>query len=186
MLQSVRFHMQNSTKVNKPWTRIAPRTQYNKIFYIVTKSFGGGRSNGIRSLALRGGDFSEHNGNLRSMVEKFLWKNPATETVTGFLASENTLDRSAVCAKFWQRKWAWNANCVQTQSVAGGNTLDFSTHLPSIVREGAFVGEPQVPTTFERSGRPARRRLTFIGSQSPNQTKKHLFRCLFVWLVGTL
>ena len=44
------------------------------------------------------------------------------------------------------------------------------------------MGEPQVPTTFERSGRPARRRLTFIGSQSPNQTKKHLFRCLFVWL----
>ena len=41
------------------------------------------------------------------------------------------------------------------------------------------MGEPQVPTTFERSGRPARRRLTFIGSQSPNQTKKHLFRCLF-------
>ena len=63
--------------------------------------------------------------------------------------------------------------------MAGRNTLDFPAHLPSIVREGAFVGEPQVPTTFERSGRPARRRLTFIGSQSPNQTKKHLFRCLF-------
>ena len=63
--------------------------------------------------------------------------------------------------------------------MADGNTLDFPAHLPSIVREGAFVGEPQVPTTFERSGRPARRRLTFIGSQSPNQTKKHLFRCLF-------
>ena len=39
------------------------------------------------------------------------------------------------------------------------------------VREGAFVGEPQVPTTLERSGIPARRRLTFIGSQNPNQTK---------------
>ena len=55
--------------------------------------------------------------------------------------------------------------------MAGGNTLDFSAYLPSIVREGAFVGEPQVPTTFERSGRPARRRLSFIGSQNPNQTK---------------
>ena len=69
--------------------------------------------------------------------------------------------------------------------LAGGNTFDFSAHLPSIVREGAFVGDPQVPTTFERSGRPARRRLTSIGSQSPNQTKKHLSRCLFVWQVGT-
>ena len=66
--------------------------------------------------------------------------------------------------------------------MAGGNTLDFSAHLPSIVREGAFVGEPQVPTTFERSGRPARRRLTFIGSQNPNQTKKHPEGCFFVWL----
>ena len=44
------------------------------------------------------------------------------------------------------------------------------------------MGEPQVPTTFERSGRPARRRLTFIGSQKPNQTKKHPSGCFFVWL----
>ena len=65
--------------------------------------------------------------------------------------------------------------------MAGGNTLDFSAHLPSIVREGAFVGEPQVPTTFERSGRPARRRLTFIGSQSPNQTKKAPFQVPFLF-----
>ena len=26
--------------------------------------------------------------------------------------------------------------------MADGNTLDFPAHLPSIVREGAFVGEP--------------------------------------------
>ena len=68
--------------------------------------------------------------------------------------------------------------------LAGGNTLDFSAHLPSIVREGAFVGEPQVPTTFERSGRPARRRLTSIGSQSPNQTKKAPFQVPFCLASG--
>ena len=38
------------------------------------------------------------------------------------------------------------------------------------------MGEPQVPTTFERSGRPARRRLTSTGSQS-HQTKKHPSGC---------
>jgi len=68
--------------------------------------------------------------------------------------------------------------------MAGGNTLDFSAHLPSIVREGAFVGKPQVPTTLERSGRPARRRLTSIGSQSPNQTKKAPFQVPFCLASG--
>ena len=68
--------------------------------------------------------------------------------------------------------------------VAGGNTLDFSAHLPSIVREGAFVGKPQIPTTFERSGRPARRRLTSIGNQSPNQTKKAPFQVPFCLASG--
>ena len=48
---------------------------------------------------------------------------------------------------------------------------------PSVAAgHGAFVGEPQVPTTFERSGRPARRRLTSTGSQS-HQTKKHPSGC---------
>ena len=72
---------------------------------------------------------------------------------------------------------ASNLKC--SHLMADGNTLDFSAHLPSIVREGAFVGKPQVPTTLERSGHPARRRLTFIGSQSPNQTKKAPFQVPF-------
>ena len=69
-----------------------------------------------------------------------------------------------------------------TGFLADGNTLDFSAHLPSIVKGGALVGEPQVPTTFERSGHPSRRRLTSIGSQAqPN--KKAPFRVPFC-LVG--
>ena len=57
--------------------------------------------------------------------------------------------------------------------------LGYLIQLASLARESAFVKKLQISTTFERSGRPARRRLTFIGSQNPNQTKKHLFRCLF-------
>ena len=64
--------------------------------------------------------------------------------------------------------------------------LGYLIQLASLARESAFVKKLQISTTFERSGRPARRRLTFIGSQSPNQTKRHLKRCLFVWQVGTV
>ena len=60
--------------------------------------------------------------------------------------------------------------------------LGYLIQLASLARESAFVKKLQISTTFERSGRPARRRLTFIGSQNPNQTKRHLKRCLFVWL----
>ena len=48
--------------------------------------------------------------------------------------------------------------------------------------EGAFVGEPQVPTTFERSGRPARRRLASIGSQVEPNKKGTRLGAFFVWL----
>ena len=52
---------------------------------------------------------------------------------------------------------------------------------PSVAAgHGAFVGEPQVPAALERSGIPARRRLTSSGSQS-HQTKKAPFWVLFVW-----
>ena len=61
--------------------------------------------------------------------------------------------------------------------------LGYLIQLASLAWESVFVKKLQISTTFERSGRPARRRLTFIGSQNPNQTKKHLFRCLFC-LVG--
>ena len=40
-----------------------------------------------------------------------------------------------------QRKRAWNANCVQTQSVAKAVSLDRHWHRPA-KREGAFVWEP--------------------------------------------
>ena len=64
--------------------------------------------------------------------------------------------------------------------------LGYLIQLASLARESAFVKKLQISTTFERSGRPARRRLTFIGSQSPNQTKKHPSGCFFVWQTGTL
>ena len=72
MLQIVRLHMQNSTKVNKPWTRIAPRAQYDKIFCIATKSFGGSMKTASVLPFSVGDDFSEHNENLRRMVAKLL------------------------------------------------------------------------------------------------------------------
>ena len=40
-----------------------------------------------------------------------------------------------------QRKRAWNANCVQTQSVGRVVSLDWHLHRPA-KREGAFVWEP--------------------------------------------
>ena len=49
--------------------------------------------------------------------------------------------------------------------------LGYLIQLASLARESAFVKKLQISTTFERSGRPARRRLSFIGSQNPNQTK---------------
>ena len=49
--------------------------------------------------------------------------------------------------------------------------LGYLIQLASLARESAFVKKLQISTTFERSGCPARRRLTFIGSQNPNQTK---------------
>ena len=44
------------------------------------------------------------------------------------------------------------------------------------------MGEPQVPTTFERSGRPARRRLASIGSQVEPNKKGTRLGAFFVWL----
>ena len=44
------------------------------------------------------------------------------------------------------------------------------------------MGEPQVPTTFERSGRPARRRLASIGSQVESNKKGTRLGAFFVWL----
>ena len=47
---------------------------------------------------------------------------------------------------------------------------------PSTVREGAFVGEPQVPAAFERSGAPSQ-------NFALQNEKRHPFGCLFL-LVG--
>ena len=60
--------------------------------------------------------------------------------------------------------------------------LGYLIQLASLARESAFVKKLQISTTFERSGRPARRRLTSSGSQS-HQTKKAPFWVLFC-LVG--
>jgi len=62
--------------------------------------------------------------------------------------------------------------------------LGYLIQLASLARESAFVKKLQIPTTFERSGRPARRRLTSIGNQSPNQTKKAPFQVPFCLASG--